>query len=90
MVVNRIFSAFANEIRLKILSCLEKKEKTVSELIKICGLSQSAVSQHLAKLKSVKLIKERREGRFIYYSLTQPNLVKLSKELLKVSQKIKI
>lgn len=88
--MNQIFSAFANEIRLKILACLDKNEKTVSELIKICGLSQSAVSQHLMKLKSLKLLKERKEGRFIYYSLTQPSLARLSKELLKVSQNIKI
>ncbi len=88
--MSQIFSAFANETRLKILACLDKKEKTVSELIKTCGLSQSAVSQHLMKLKSLELLKERRDGRFIYYSLVQPKLAKLSKELLKISQTDKI
>ncbi|MCX7881410.1 MAG: metalloregulator ArsR/SmtB family transcription factor [Patescibacteria group bacterium] len=73
---------FGSSIRLKLLSCLKEKPKTVSQLIKTCGLSQSAVSQHLIKLKKFNLVINQKKGRKIYYQLSKKSLGKISQKLL--------
>lgn len=73
---------FGSSTRLKLLTCLKEKPKNVSELIKNCGLSQSAVSQHLNKLKSLNLVKSQKKGKEIYYQLTKKSLGELSQKLL--------
>lgn len=77
-----LVNVFGNLTRLKILSCLINKPKNVSELIKTCNLSQSAVSQHLEKLRKVKLLKTEKKGREIYYQLTKKQAGKIAKQLL--------
>lgn len=62
-------NAFSNPVRLKILCCLSKKSSNVNELVDSCGLAQSAVSQHLIKLKSAGLVTTKRRGKYIYYLL---------------------
>ncbi len=59
----------SNQHRLLILCRLVQGEKCVSELEKMIGLSQSALSQHLARLRRDDLVKTRREAQTIYYSL---------------------
>ena len=83
-----IISCFANEVRMKLLLCLSQGEKNVSQLIGNCGLSQSAVSQHLEKLRSAGLVSTRREGKEIYYSLVYDKAAVLSKELLTFAQEV--
>jgi DNA-binding transcriptional ArsR family regulator len=61
--------SMANESRLVVLCELVKGERTVGELEKVAGLSQSALSQHLARLRESKLVTTRREAQTIYYSL---------------------
>lgn len=73
---------FGSSIRLKLLACLKEKPKNVSQLIRNCGLSQSAVSQHLAKLKSLGLVKSQKKGKEIYYQLTKKSLGAISQKLL--------
>lgn len=84
-----ILSALGNEVRLKLLLCLYKKEKNVSELIGNCGLSQSAVSQHLDKLRQAGLVTTRKEGKEIYYSLASQKVGKISKELMLFLEEVK-
>jgi DNA-binding transcriptional ArsR family regulator len=55
--------------RLRILCNLTEGEKTVGELIAICGLSQSAVSQHLAKMREAGLVRARKDGQTVHYRL---------------------
>ena len=62
-------NAIANSVRIKLLCCLTEGSRNVEELIQTCGLAQSAVSQHLAKLKKAGVVRTKRKGRFIYYSL---------------------
>ncbi|MEM0155223.1 MAG: metalloregulator ArsR/SmtB family transcription factor [Thermoplasmataceae archaeon] len=64
-----IMKAMGDKNRLHILSLLRERELCVCELTNICHLSQSNVSQHLAKLKSNGLVKERRNAQWVYYSL---------------------
>lgn len=63
-----ILAAMANTKRLEILSTLVEGEIPVGKLADQVGLSQSALSQHLAKLRSAKLVQTRREAQTIYYS----------------------
>lgn len=60
--------AMANAKRLAILNLLVTREITVTELAELVDLSQSALSQHLAKLRSEKLVTTRRNSQTIYYS----------------------
>ena len=64
-----LLKAMANEWRLMILCQLSEGEKTVSELQSILGLSQSALSQHLAVLRREKIVSARKEAQSVYYSL---------------------
>ena len=68
MAVN-LLKALSNENRLLIMCSLFKGEKSVSELADIIALSQSALSQHLARLRHDGLVKTRRQAQTIYYSL---------------------
>lgn len=76
--MNRILSALNNQVRLQLIDCLSQKPKSVSEMITICGLSQSAVSQHLSKLRQAGLVVTEKKGKVIYYSLAYPKLKELS------------
>ncbi len=64
-----LLKTMANEWRLLILCHLAEKERSVSELERLIGLNQSALSQHLAILRREQLVKTRREAQSIYYSL---------------------
>ena len=59
----------ANAKRLLILCQLVAMEKSVSELSKTVGLSQSALSQHLAKMRQAKLVTTEKRGQNVYYRL---------------------
>src|SRR6218665_3752824 len=63
-----LLSAMANPKRLMILCSLVKGEVPVGVLANQVGLSQSALSQHLSKLRAQKLVKTRRDAQTIYYS----------------------
>ncbi len=65
-----IFDAY----RLQIIKLLQIREMCVCELAAVLNLSSPRISQHLAILKRAKIVKERREGKWIYYSLTQKTI----------------
>lgn len=69
--------AIANAHRLMILCELHKGEICVTELQSAVGLSQSSLSQHLARLRQDALVKTRRESRTIYYSLADERVKRL-------------
>lgn len=64
-----LMNALGNESRLMILCMLAEQEASVSELNEAVPLSQSALSQQLARLRSQGLVRTRRESQNIYYSL---------------------
>ena len=65
----RLLKALGNEKRLEVLFQLRNREMNVGELEKVVGLSQSALSQHLAILRAEDLVRTRREAQTIYYSI---------------------
>ena len=66
---SNLLKAMSNESRLMILCRLLEGEKSVSDLEGMIGLSQSAISQHLAVLRDNALVNAKRDGQSIHYSL---------------------
>ena len=65
----QIFKALSDETRLRILSLLMESELCVCDLMAVLQLPQSTVSRHLAYLKNVGWVDDRREGVWVYYSI---------------------
>ncbi|THV21318.1 ArsR/SmtB family transcription factor [Peteryoungia ipomoeae] len=76
-VAASLLSAMANPKRLMILCSLVEGEVPVGVLANQVGLSQSALSQHLSKLRAQKLVKTRRDAQTIYYSSTSESVIKI-------------
>ena len=80
--VARILKALANERRLMILCKLaEWDEGSVTELAAAVGLSQSALSQHLSKMRDEEIVAFRRESQTLWYRISDPRIAKLLKQL---------
>ncbi len=64
----------ANSNRLMVLCVLVEGERSVGELNELVPISQSALSQHLAKLRDARFVSTRRESQTIYYRLADPRV----------------
>ncbi|MFH1624669.1 MAG: metalloregulator ArsR/SmtB family transcription factor, partial [Pseudomonadota bacterium] len=67
-----IFKALSHPIRLKIVECVSREEKTVGEIVKYVDGEASNVSRHLAVLRKAGILSDRKEGLNIYYQLEIP------------------
>jgi ArsR family transcriptional regulator, virulence genes transcriptional regulator len=77
-----LMKALGNEKRLMILcKLLETGEMSVMPLAEAVGLSQSALSQHLARMRSEKLINYRRESQTLFYRVADKNVNRIIKTL---------
>jgi DNA-binding transcriptional ArsR family regulator len=72
-----VIKTLANPSRLMVLCALVTREHTAGELEHLVGLSQSALSQHLARLRKQGIVKTRREAQKIYYSLGNDHVRKI-------------
>jgi ArsR family transcriptional regulator, virulence genes transcriptional regulator len=72
-----LLSMMANPVRLLLLCSLVEGEKSVNQLVVASDVSQSTVSQHLAKLRSLRLVATRRDAQTIYYRLAGPEVQKI-------------
>ncbi len=68
----RVLKALANESRLKIVDRLSRGECAVGELVELIGSDPSTVSKHLAVLRAHDIVRDRREGNVVYYTLLTP------------------
>ena len=69
--------ALSHEARLLVLCELVGGERTAGELVQRSGLSQSALSQHLAKLRDENIVATRREAQSIFYRIADPKAARL-------------
>ncbi len=69
-----LYKIFGDSTRLRILFALFESELCVCDLAKTCGLTVSAVSHQLRILKQAKLVKHRREGKSVFYSLADDHV----------------
>jgi ArsR family transcriptional regulator, virulence genes transcriptional regulator len=72
-----VLRALAHSARLMVLCELGEGERSAGELVKASGLSQSALSQHLARLRADHLVETRRDGQTIYYYIADPKALHL-------------
>ena len=70
-----ICKTFGHSKRLFIIDSLRKKELSVSEMAKITGMDTSNLSQHLHILREKGMVKTRRDGTNVFYSLAHPNII---------------
>lgn len=71
-----LFKALSDETRLRVVKLLENGELCVCHLVAAVDMSQSKVSFHLKVLKEAGLVKDRREGKWMYYRLNESDLFK--------------
>jgi DNA-binding transcriptional ArsR family regulator len=72
-----LFGALADPTRAKIVHLLLNRELCTCDIAGAVGVTDSAVSQHLRLLRSMRLVKSRREGKFVYYSLDDAHIALL-------------
>ena len=80
--VSSFFKVIGDETRVKILHALSLQEMCVNDIAATLEMSQSAVSHQLKQLKAEGLIKPRRDGKNIYYSLDDGHVVDIFNEAL--------
>jgi ArsR family transcriptional regulator len=76
-----LMRALSHEARLLVLCELVTAERSAGELVERSGLSQSALSQHLAKLRDEGLVATRREGQSIHYRIADPKAARVLRVL---------
>lgn len=68
------FKVFGDSTRIKIICALFESEMCVCDLAALLGVSQSAISHQLRTLKSARLVRYRRQGKVVYYSLDDEHI----------------
>lgn len=76
------FSALGDPTRVRILDALSHGELCVCDLAAVLGLSQSAVSHQLRLLRGMRLVRPRRDGRIVFYSLDDQHIMSIFKQTL--------
>ena len=69
-----LFKVFGDSTRIKILYALFESEMCVCDIAQLLGMSQSAISHQLRALKQAKLVKNRRQGKLVGYSLADDHV----------------
>ncbi|MBL8176094.1 MAG: helix-turn-helix transcriptional regulator [Bryobacterales bacterium] len=72
----KLLGVLSHPHRIRIIEELRDGERDVNSLQSVLGVSHSGVSQHLSLLRSHRLVEERREGRHVFYHLSQPALAR--------------
>lgn len=75
--LSELFKVFGDITRIKIIYAIKDNEMCVCDIAKFLGMSQSAISHQLRVLKKARLVKYRREGKTVYYSLDDEHVNKI-------------
>jgi DNA-binding transcriptional ArsR family regulator len=79
--LSRIFRAISSPARFQILAAIGKGEACVCHLEALLGLRQAYISQHLMEFRDAGLLETRRDGRYIFYRLTEPQFFDMLLEI---------
>ena len=79
-----LFKILSVDKRIEIIELLKKGDTSVNAMAEALGITQSAVSQHLRVLKAAGLVKDKRQGYWIYYSLNKDILEKCRQRLNRI------
>jgi ArsR family transcriptional regulator len=77
LALSEIFKVLGDATRVKILYALSKEELCVCDIAALLGMSISAISHHLRLLRNLRLVKFRKTGRIVYYSLDDDHVKRL-------------
>lgn len=77
--IAEVFKVFGDTTRMKIISALLEAELCVGDIAEITNSTQSAISHQLRVLKQAKLVKFRKEGKIVYYSLDDEHVSEMAK-----------
>jgi DNA-binding transcriptional ArsR family regulator len=80
----RLLTALANPKRLIALCHLVQGEKSVGDLAALVGLAPAALSQHLARMRDLRLVETRRDGQTIFYRLASPEVAAILETLYRL------
>ena len=72
--LSELFKVFGDSTRIRILYCLFESEMCVCDIATLLNMTQSAISHQLSVLKKNKLVKSRREGKAVFYSLADAHV----------------
>lgn len=75
--VAELFRSFSDTSRVRILSAIVEQEANISTLAELVGVSESAISHHMRGLRQMRLVKSRRDGKEVYYSVVDPHIIAL-------------
>ncbi|MBM7540744.1 ArsR/SmtB family transcription factor [Amphibacillus cookii] len=84
-LVSQTFKALSDPTRIRIIYLLSQEECAVNEIVESLNLKQSTVSQQLRYLKNLRLVKNRREGTTLYYSVDDQHVLDLLNESIEHS-----
>ncbi len=75
-----LFKVFGDTTRIKIICALYESEMCVCDIAALLNMTQSAVSHQLRTLKNARLVKFRRQGKVVYYSLDDEHIMRIFNE----------
>ncbi len=82
--VSQVFKSLSHPVRLKVLCFVIDGEKSVNELTEFCGISQSAMSQLLNRMRAEGIVNSRKDGTYVYYGIADANIVKLLRAIKEI------
>ena len=80
----KVFKALSDETRIRLLKLLQQRELCVCELMQALNMTQSRVSRNLGILKDAGLVKDRRDGLWVHYSLNEKSFNKYAGPILEL------
>ena len=78
--LSSLLGVMADPTRLRIVAALEAAELCVCDLSATIGISESAISHHLRSMRDLKVVRPRREGRLVFYSLDDEHVMSIYRE----------
>lgn len=79
----KLLKALANPYRLEIIEMLSQGEKSVESIVQATGLSVANASQHLQVMKNNNILKSRKDGHYVYYSIANVEVMSLNQHFIK-------
>lgn len=90
LILADLFKMFGDSTRVKIISALQLSEMCVCDIAVLLGMTKSAISHQLRALRQTRLVKYRRDGKVVYYSLDDEHVKTIfAQGLLHVSEQYK-
>ena len=80
----KVFKALSDETRIRLIKLLQQRELCVCELMQVLDMTQSRVSRNLGILKDAGLVRDRRDGLWVHYSLNEDSFNECAAPLLEL------